>query len=91
MLLLNIIGQKYQVIAVGIIKAITGTQIPDDKMAVYIFSVEECASNYLQTGQVILWPKCLLMNPPSAKKNDIPEKKEEKKPGIYLSTYAYTS
>jgi len=67
-------------IAVGIIQAVTpeDVQVPDDKMPVYIYSVEECASGYLQNEQVVLWPKYLLLNAPTCEVKESPDKKESK-------------
>lgn len=83
MLVLNVINQKYQVIAVGIVQAVTAeTEIPDDKVPVSIYSVEECGIGCLQSGQVVIWPKCLLLNPPTIT-TPSPEQKEDRKTGMY--------
>lgn len=91
-LLLTVTEQKYEVIAVGITKALTpGTsaQIPDDKTVIFIHHVEECASSYLKVGQLVAWPKCLLLNGQTSTSNvnartDVKVTKEQNyKTGIY--------
>lgn len=73
--MLTVENQKCKVIAVGIIQTVQ-TQVPDDQVPVYVFSVENCAVGSLQVGTVVLWPKCLLLKPPTPEKSQQEEKKE---------------
>ncbi|KXJ08152.1 hypothetical protein AC249_AIPGENE23443 [Exaiptasia diaphana] len=84
--MLTVENQKCKVIAVGIIQSVQ-IQVPDDQVPVYVYSIENCAVGSLQVGTVVLWPKCLLLKPPTPEKPQQEEKKETESKEYSLLNY----